>query len=46
MKTQSKTYLFQLDLVCSKTIFKAHAQTAGSVGSLVGYFVMGPVSDR
>ena len=38
--------VFQLDLVCSRTIFKSHATTAGNVGSLIGFLTLGPTADR
>ena len=38
--------IFQLDLVCSRTIFKSHATTAGNVGSLIGFLTLGPTADR
>ena len=44
--SSSKYILFQMNLVCTRTIFKAHVATASVVGALIGFLTLGPIADR
>ncbi|KAL3881602.1 hypothetical protein ACJMK2_028020 [Sinanodonta woodiana] len=46
MSVFQDTVVTEINLVCEKTIYRAHATTSLNVGSLLGFIIMGSVSDR